>query len=417
MKKEPFPSIILVMQKVLTLIIVSALLFAVACKKEETCRAASTANAGPDQGVSGTSTTLAGNKPDSGTGTWSIVSGAGGTIADASSSSSKFNGAIGTTYELKWAITGCPTSEDIVKIVFACASIANAGPDQNVSSGVTTALAANAAASGSGVWNIVSGTGGNIATPSSPTSQFSGVLGSTYVLRWTVACSSTQDDVSITFVNTNPQLISVDKTSVINGEIITITGLNFSANFNGGSQIAIVKNEEPNKDTQAFIEIISRTATEIKAVMKGLDGALGSYQLLYRKKPDANPEKVFPSNLTVSVTSPAVNQFFTSSVYTLNQVTLGKEASFGVKNGSLIASDYAVKIIDYNFVTGISNEITAKINGVTANDFSGGFLGSGMDRIVFTVPASLVVGNTYYVKVTYGANTLFVGWNELLIVQ
>ena len=49
---------------------------------------------------------------------------------------------------------------------------------------------------------IVSGTGGTITTPSSPTSTFTGTAGTTYTLRWTITnppCATSTDDVVITF--------------------------------------------------------------------------------------------------------------------------------------------------------------------------------------------------------------------------
>jgi gliding motility-associated-like protein len=171
-----------------------------------------TANAGPDQlslcGV--TSTTLAGNTATVGTGAWSIVSGTGGSFGTASSATSTFSGTLGTTYVLRWTISNapCTASTDDVTITFnPNPTIANAGPDQLNLCGVTGAtLAANTPTVGTGAWSIVSGTGGSFGTASSPTSNFSGTLGTTYVLRWTISnapCTASTDDVTITF-NQNP---------------------------------------------------------------------------------------------------------------------------------------------------------------------------------------------------------------------
>ena len=72
--------------------------------------------------------------------------------------------------------------------------------------GVTTAtLAANTPAVGTGAWTITSGAGGTVTTPTSPTSTFTGVAGTAYVLRWTISnapCTASTDDVSITFNQT-----------------------------------------------------------------------------------------------------------------------------------------------------------------------------------------------------------------------
>ncbi|MFH2094943.1 MAG: FISUMP domain-containing protein, partial [Bacteroidota bacterium] len=75
------------------------------------------ADAGPDQNVTGTTTVLAGNIPTEGTGIWTIISGSGGTIGDASNPASSFTGIQNTIYELVWTISNnCGSSSDTVII-------------------------------------------------------------------------------------------------------------------------------------------------------------------------------------------------------------------------------------------------------------------------------------------------------------
>lgn len=161
-----------------------------------------TAAAGGDQSVCGSSTTLAANTPAVGTGSWSVVSGSGGTFGNASSASSSFTGTPGTIYVLRWTTSnpGCASSEDEVQIVLITPpSTAAAGQDQNIC-GITTTLAGNTPTVGTGTWSIISGSGGTIATPSSPASSFSGQSGVTYTLRWTIeqpGCTPSTDDVSV----------------------------------------------------------------------------------------------------------------------------------------------------------------------------------------------------------------------------
>ncbi len=78
-------------------------------------------NAGPDQlNIPGTSTTLAGNTPEFGTGWWAIVSGTGGTIITPSSPTSEFQGLADNEYTLSWTVTTvCGSSSDMVIISFA----------------------------------------------------------------------------------------------------------------------------------------------------------------------------------------------------------------------------------------------------------------------------------------------------------
>ncbi|MBZ4043342.1 T9SS sorting signal type C domain-containing protein [Flavobacterium hibisci] len=172
---------------------------------------ATVASAGADQTNSATcgltSVTLNGNNPTDGTGAWSIVSGTGGTIASPSTRNSTFSGTAGSTYTLRWTITNgvCSSADDVVITFNQSPTVSNAGPDQTgiATCGLTSVtLAGNAPTVGTGVWSIVSGTGGTIANPSSPTSTFTGTAGSTYTLRWTISnspCTSSTDDVVITF--------------------------------------------------------------------------------------------------------------------------------------------------------------------------------------------------------------------------
>jgi hypothetical protein len=101
---------------------------------------------------------------------------------------------LGGTFDLSVAVTTATTS--------------NAGVDQTGAATcalTSVTLAGNTPTAGTGAWSIVSGIGGTVTTPSSPTSTFTGTAGSTYTLRWTITnCTSTStDDVVITF-NQNP---------------------------------------------------------------------------------------------------------------------------------------------------------------------------------------------------------------------
>ncbi|MFT3680498.1 MAG: DUF5689 domain-containing protein [Ferruginibacter sp.] len=79
------------------------------------------ANAGPDQiNLAGTTATLAANAPNSGAGTWTIVSGTGGSFGNATSPTTTFNGVAGQLYTLRWSIsTGCGSSTNDVDVSFA----------------------------------------------------------------------------------------------------------------------------------------------------------------------------------------------------------------------------------------------------------------------------------------------------------
>ena len=196
-----------------------------------------TANAGVDQvGVATcglTTVTLAGNSPVIGTGAWTIQSGTGGSFTDPTLFNTTFSGSVGTTYVLRWTINNPPcisTFDDVTVTFSQSPTSANAGPDQTGLStcGLTTVtLAANTPVVGTGVWSIVSGFGGTVTTPTSPTSTFTGTAGTTYTLRWTITnapCVASTDDVDITF-SLNPTTANAgpDQTGVTTCGLTTVT--------------------------------------------------------------------------------------------------------------------------------------------------------------------------------------------------
>ena len=203
--------------------------------------------AGPDQVLCNTTTTLAANTPVVGTGSWSIISGTGGTIDAPASPTSSFTGTAGQTYQLRWTISNasCAPSSDDVQIIFESNPTPAAAGDDQVVCATTTALAANTPSSGSGEWSIISGVGGTIANPSSPTSNFSGAVGTTYQLRWTItngSCPPSSDEVEIRFdqlpttANAGPDRSICGVSHVLEANAPTVgTGAWSIVSGNGGS--------------------------------------------------------------------------------------------------------------------------------------------------------------------------------------
>jgi len=146
---------------------------------------------------------LEGNRPIHGIGFWQILHGDNGQFVDSTMPNAQFKGTQGITYYLRWTIaTKCDTAFDeaMVRIRPPCdpePSLSFAGPDQiNV---ISTTLNANEPRVGKGSWTIISGLGGYISEPTNPKTAFTGISGTTYVLRWMVRneCGLTQDDVII----------------------------------------------------------------------------------------------------------------------------------------------------------------------------------------------------------------------------
>lgn len=110
-------------------------------------------------------TTLAGNDPQFGTGSWSVLSGIGGNIQDINDPLSGFTGISGNNYTLNWMVSNAPcgSTSDQQIIHFQLAPIPpDAGPNQQVC-GDSVMLSGSSPGGGSGSWSVVSG-GGNFAS-------------------------------------------------------------------------------------------------------------------------------------------------------------------------------------------------------------------------------------------------------------
>ena len=148
----------------------------------------------------GTSATLAGNSPTTGTGTWTLVSGPNSpVITSPNAPGSTITGLIAGTYTMQWTIANgtCTASDATLVEIDALPTTANAGANQNLCTVTTATMAANTPITGTGAWSKVSGPNTpTFTTASSPTTNVTGMTGGTYVLRWTItngACTSTSD--------------------------------------------------------------------------------------------------------------------------------------------------------------------------------------------------------------------------------
>ncbi|MDQ3109621.1 MAG: SBBP repeat-containing protein, partial [Bacteroidota bacterium] len=186
------------------------------------------ANAGPDQVICASSTSLAGNIPATGTGFWTLISGTG-IITTPSSATSVVNGVSVGTNVFRWTISNgtCPSTFDEVTITRdPNPTTANAGPDQTICSASTT-LAGNTPSIGSGTWTLISGTG-TIVTPSSPSSAVNGLSIGANVFRWTTTngtCPSSFDEVTITR-DPNPTVSNAGPDQTICSSSATLAGNN-----------------------------------------------------------------------------------------------------------------------------------------------------------------------------------------------
>ncbi len=133
--------------------------------------------------------------------------------------------------------------------VYANPPAPNAGPDQSLCGVSGTTLAGNDPAPYTGLWTIVSGTGGTFVNSTLYNTVFTGVLGETYTLRWTVtnvACS-VSDDVIISFpvVASTPGAFTSSPTPVCqgsSGNIYTVPldpGVTYNWSYTGSGHTII----------------------------------------------------------------------------------------------------------------------------------------------------------------------------------
>jgi autotransporter-associated beta strand protein len=160
-----------------------------------------TANAGPDQAVCSTTTTLAGNTPAVGTGAWTVIAGSA-TVTTPADPASGITGLSVGANSFVWTITNasCPPSRDTVTVTRdQSPTTAAAGSDQTVCSTGST-LAGNSPSVGSGAWTVIAGSS-TVTTPSSPSSGVSALSVGANTFVWTISngvCPASRDTVTIT---------------------------------------------------------------------------------------------------------------------------------------------------------------------------------------------------------------------------
>lgn len=193
-------------------------------RKAETTQA----NAGTDQNLCTSSTTLAGNAPQNGSGFWTIISGTG-TITDPTAANTTVTGLGNGQSVFRWTISNLPcssSSDEVVINTTLSATTANAGTDQTVC-GTSGQLIGNAAGTGTGQWSLVSGSG-NITNPGGNSTSVTNLGPGDNVFRWTITtgtCAPSSDEVQITAVS-NPVAANAGVDQSICGSSATLTANN-----------------------------------------------------------------------------------------------------------------------------------------------------------------------------------------------
>lgn len=184
------------------------------------------ASAGVNQIVCGTVATLQGNQAVVGTGTWTLISGAG-TITSPNLFNSGITGLGVGANVFQWSIAnlGCPpTSSQVTITGVAPPTIAAAGGPQIICANTAT-LAGNTATIGTGLWTLISGSG-TITTPAFEGTTVTGLGIGANVFQWTISnapCPATSSQVTITSV-ANPTVAAAGPNQLICGGATQLAG-------------------------------------------------------------------------------------------------------------------------------------------------------------------------------------------------
>jgi gliding motility-associated-like protein len=166
-----------------------------------------TANAGQDVSQCNNNVfPLSANTPTAGTGRWSVVSPAGYTLPAGAinNPNAVINIASGTSVVLRWTISngGCSSSDDVTLTNSVAPNPAAAGQDQAACNTAAFVLAANAAAGGTGRWDVISPATFIFpaAAVNNPAANINVPAGTALTLKWTIANGgcTTSDTVTIT---------------------------------------------------------------------------------------------------------------------------------------------------------------------------------------------------------------------------
>jgi gliding motility-associated-like protein len=196
-----------------------------------------TAIAGPNQTlcISNPTTTLGGNIPAIGIGTWSVMVGSG-IITTSTLGTSGVTGLLVGVNVLEWSIAsgGCGSTTSTMSIqVDGIPSISVAGTNQTLCvNSPSTTLNGNVPTVGVGTWSVLSGSG-TIASPTLATSNITGLTIGLNILEWSISsgtCGVSSSTMSIQLdaaptspsVSVSQTICAVNPTATISGNVPTV---------------------------------------------------------------------------------------------------------------------------------------------------------------------------------------------------
>ncbi|TDD94128.1 beta strand repeat-containing protein, partial [Flavobacterium cellulosilyticum] len=323
----------------------------------------STATVGATHNLCGTltSTSLGGNTPAVGAGTWTQTSGPGtSTFSAPTSGSSTATASLVGTYVYTWTIsngTCSPSAANITVNYYATPTTATVGASQNLCGTLTTAsLGGNTPSIGTGAWARVSGPGTvNFSASTSGSSTATVSIQGTYVFSWTISNGTCTPSVA-----------------------------NVTVNY-----YAL-----PNNSSNGFIAntICSGGGDTGTLTFDALDASfVAPYSISYTDGTSTWSQSI--SSASATTFNVAVNPITTTS-YNLVSITNGNSCTTTTGFGDAVAQ------------ISVRTTPTASINGTTSV-----CLGMASPNITFTNPQSLAVAITYNINggapltVNVGAST------------
>ena len=222
--------------------------------------AVTVAAAGPVQNVCGVAVTMAANTAAVGNGIWSYVSGpAGSVITNPTLSTTTITNLAPGNYVFKWTITNgsCSSSSNVAITIFAGASPAVAGNDQQLCLATSTSLTAVAPVTGTGVWTQLSGDVNNatIANANTNTTLINDLVPGIYNFRWIVSfsnCTPLTDTIQVIIFD-NPTKATAGADQTVCADNITLAANNPTSGTGKWSQLsgttAVITNTASNTST------------------------------------------------------------------------------------------------------------------------------------------------------------------------
>jgi hypothetical protein len=317
-----------------------------------------TAIAGPNQTIciSNPSTTVSGNTPLVGTGTWSLLAGVG-VITNSTSPTTNITGiAIAGLNIFQWKITNgaCSSISTLTITCDALASIASSSSPAQTVCATTGTLSGNSPSVGTGLWSLVSGAG-SITTPGSPLTTVTGLGTGLNVFQWSITNGVCAPSIATTSITNGLPLVTATTASSIicDGTPVNLTasGANTYSWSTGATTSVIVVS--PSVTTTYTVNgsngICSSSAviTQSVAICTGINQiAKASYDVLVYPNP-------FKEELTINA-----GEIVNAEVFN----TLGQLVIVKIINGTgAINTSELDKGVYYVSVKGISGSKTLKI--------------------------------------------------------